>query len=137
MFKFSDLADRPLFARAAFFDALKQVVHAAAQFGGDVGFEMQFRDAEKFQPDGQLMAQKWAGMFERGQRLLGIGPFGYSDPNQRVSFVGRDLDASDDGRADAWIGKFVADQLGEFFAERFGNPLSTMWHVRLFNPLHA
>ena len=76
-------------------------------------------------------------MFERGERLLDIGPLGYSNADQRVPFIRRDFDTGDDYGADAGIGKFVADEFGEFFADCFGNPLSTMWHVRLFNPLHA
>ena len=64
-----------LFPGAALFDAFEQVVHAAAEFGGDVGLEMQFRDAKQLQADGQLAAQEGAGVFQGGERLLGVGTF--------------------------------------------------------------
>ena len=126
-----------LFAGTALLDASEQVIHASAQFGGHIGLEMQLRDAKKLQADGELVAQEWARMIQGGERLLNVRSVGHSDPDQRVPLIGCDLDAGDDGRANAGIGKFVADELGQFFAKRFGNPLGTMCHANLFNPLHA
>ena len=54
-----------LLPRAAFLNALEQVLHAAAEFGGDVGFEMQFGDAKKPQTCGEFATQKILGVLQR------------------------------------------------------------------------
>ena len=126
-----------LFAGTALFDAFEQIVHASAELGSHIGLKMQFRDTKKLQPDGELVAQEWAGVLERRKSLLNVRSIGDSDPDQRVTLIGRNLHAGDGSGADAWIGELVADQFGQFFAERLGDPLSAMLHRKLFDPLHA
>jgi hypothetical protein len=53
-------------------DALEQMVHAAAEFGGYIGFEMQFGDAKKPQTYGEFAAQKILGVLEHSPRSTKI-----------------------------------------------------------------
>src|SRR5260370_27221151 len=55
-----------LFPRAALLDALEQMIHAAAEFGGYICFEMQFGYAKKPQTYGEFTTKKILGVFQRG-----------------------------------------------------------------------
>jgi hypothetical protein len=50
---------------------LSRCVHAAAQFGGDVGLEMQLGDAKKLQAAGKFAAEERGGVFQGGDALRG------------------------------------------------------------------
>ena len=86
-----------LFAGTALFYALEQVFHAPAQFGGDVGLEMQLGDPKKLQAAGDFAAQERGGVFQGGDGLRGIRALVHADAHQGVALVGRDLDAGDGG----------------------------------------
>lgn len=93
-----------LFARTALLNALEDLVHAGAEFGGDVGLEMQLGYAKKLQAAGHFATQVMRGVLQGGDGLLGVGAFIDADADQGVALIGSDVDGGDSGRGDARVG---------------------------------
>ena len=108
-----------LFPRAALFDPLEQVLHAAAQFGGYVGLKMQLRHSKQFQASCDFAAQERGGMLQCGDGLRSVGALVHTDAHQGVPLVGRNLNAGDGRGGHARVRELVADHLGQFLAESF------------------
>src|ERR1700680_275996 len=102
------------------------MLHAAAELGRDVCFEMQRRDAKKPETDGQFAAEKVTGVLERGQWLLDVGIRSDADGHEGMALIRRDVYAGHRGRADARIGQFVTDHFGKLLAQRFRDPFGAM-----------
>ena len=119
--------------RTAFLDAFQEIFHAGPDGDGDVGFEMQFGDAVRFQALGKHAAQEATGVFECSEGFSGVAPSDYADADLGLSFVGRGDHLAYIYVQDARVRHFIRNQFRQFLSKRFGEALFPMG-VHFFNP---